>query len=148
MNYKRLNSDLVDLIEMRNELNELNFADDAYDDLEDEIHEFEDTFNDRYGEELEHVLDRIHETLCPDVEVLLPTAYLAKEYFASEVEEDAFEVGPDAGILVETVLKDAKGKPMDARLTFLPNPFRVVMLTRDDIKTLWSAEKPDDFNLS
>ncbi len=145
MNLKRLNSDLVDLIEMRNELNELDFSDAAYDDLEDEIHEFEDTFNDRYGDELESVLDRIHENICPDVEVLLPTAYLAKEYYPSAVEEGSFDVGPDAGILVETILQDAKGKPIDARITYLPNPFRIVLITRDDIRTLWSAENPNEF---
>ena len=145
MNWKRLNSDLVDLIEMRNELNELDFSDEAYDDLEDEIHEFEDTFNDRYGDELESVLERIHEKICPDVEVLLPTAYLAKEYFPSEIEEGSFDVGPDAGILVETILQDAKGKPMDARITYLPNPFRVILITRDDIRTMWSAENPNDY---
>lgn len=147
MNWKRLNSDLVDLIEMRNELNELDFSDEAYDDLEDEIHEFEDTFNDRYGDDLEGILERIHERICPDVDVLLPTAYLAKEYFPSEVEEGSFDVGPDAGILVETILQDAKGKPLDARITYLPSPFRVVMITREDIRTLWSAENPNDFLL-
>lgn len=145
MNLKRLNSDLVDLIEMRNELNELDFSDAAYDDLEDEIHEFEDTFNDRYGDELESVLDRIHENICPDVEVLLPTAYLAKEYYPSAVEEGSFDVGPDAGILVETILQDAKGKPIDARITYLPNPFRIILIARDDIRTLWSAENPNEF---
>lgn len=145
MNLKRLNSDLVDLIEMRNELNELDFSDEAYDDLEDEIHEFEDTFNDRYGDDLESILERIHEHICPDVEVLLPTAYLAKEYYPSAVEEGSFDVGPDAGILVETILQDAKGKPIDARITYLPNPFRIILITRDDIRTLWSAENPNEF---
>jgi hypothetical protein len=146
MNYTRLNSDLVDLIEMRNELNELDFSDESYDDLEDEIHDFEDTFNDKYGDELENVLDRIHEAICPDVEVLLPTAYLAKEYIPSAIEEGSFDLGPDSGILVETILKDTKGKPMDARITYIPNPFRVVLITKDDIRTLWSVEQPNDFN--
>jgi hypothetical protein len=146
MNYTRLNSDLVDLIEMRNELNELDFSDESYDDLEDEIHDFEDTFNDKYGDELENVLDRIHEAICPDVEVLLPTAYLAKDYIPSAIEEGSFDLGPNSGILVETILKDAKGKPMDARITYIPNPFRVVLITKDDIRTLWSAEQPNDFN--
>jgi hypothetical protein len=146
MNYTRLNSDLIDLIEMRNELNELDFSDASYDDLEDEIHEFEDTFNDKYGDVLENVLDKIHEHICPDVEVLLPTAYLAKEYFPSELEEGGFDIGPDAGILVETILKDAKGRPIDARITYLPNPFRVVLITKEDIRTLWSAEHPNDFH--
>lgn len=145
MNWKRLNTDLVDLIEMRNELNELDFSDEAYDELEDEIHEFEDTFNDRYGDTLESVLEYIHEKICPDVEVLLPTAYLAKEYFPSELDEAGFDVGPDAGILVETILQDAKGKPMDARITYLPNPFRIILITRDDIRTLWSAEQPTEY---
>lgn len=145
MNLKRLNSDLVDLIEMRNELNELDFSDESYDDLEDEIHEFEDTFNDRYGDMLEDVLERIHQSICPDVDVLLPTAYLAKEYFPSEAEDGSFDVGPDAGILVETILQDTKGKPMDARLTYIPNPFRIVLITKDDIRTLWSAENPNEY---
>ncbi|MFN3528388.1 MAG: hypothetical protein ACK417_00525 [Bacteroidia bacterium] len=147
MNYKRLNSDLLDLIEMRNELNELDFSDETYDDLEDEIHEFEDTFNERYGSDLEVLLERIHERVCPDVEVLLPTAYLAKEYLPSAIEEGSFEIGPDAGILVETILKDAKGRFIDARITYLPNPFRIVMISHDDLKVLWSSEHPESINI-
>ncbi len=146
MNYKRLNSDLIDLIELRNELGKLEFSDEAYDDLEDEIHEYEDTFNERYGEELEAVFEQIHARVCPDVEVLLPTAYLAKEYFPSEINEDEFEIGPDAGVLVETVYEDAKGRPLDARMTIMPSPFRVVLVQRDDIRILWTAEKPAEFN--
>lgn len=146
MNYKRLNSDLIDLIELRNELVNLDFADEAYDDLEDEIHEFEDTFNERYGEELEAVLENIHTRICPDVEVLLPTAYLAKEYFKSEIEEDAFDIGPDAGVLVETILEDSKGKPIDARMTILPSPFRFVLIVKEDVRVIWSSEKPSELN--
>lgn len=146
MNYKRLNSDLIDLIELRNELVNLDFADEAYDDLEDEIHEFEDTFNERYGEELESVLEQIHTRICPDVEVLLPTAYLAKEYYKSDIEEDVYDIGPDAGVLVETILEDSKGKPIDARMTIMASPFRFVLIVRDDVKVIWSSEKPNDFN--
>lgn len=146
MNYKRLNSDLIDLIEMRNELTKLNFNDEAYDELEDEIHEFEDTFNDRYGEDLEALFEEIHKRVCPDVEVLLPTAYLAREYFPSEVEEDAFEIGPDAGVLVETILEDSKGRPIDARMTIIPSPVRIVLQMKDDIRILWSAENPQEFS--
>ncbi len=146
MNYKRLNSDLIDLIELRNELVNLDFADEAYDDLEDEIHEFEDTFNERYGEELEAVLENIHTRICPDVEVLLPTAYLAKEYFKSEIEEDTFDIGPDAGVLVETILEDSKGKPIDARMTILPSPFRFVLIVKEDVRVIWSSEKPSELN--
>lgn len=146
MNYKRLNSDLIDLIELRNELGKLNFNDEAYDDMEDEIHEYEDTFNERYGETLEAIFEEIHNRICPDVEVLLPTAYLAKEYFPSVLNEDEFEIGPNAGVLVETVLEDAKGRPIDARMTVLPTPFRIVLLQKDDIRILWTAERPTEYN--
>lgn len=146
MNNTRLNSDLIDLIEMRNQLNQLDFSDESYDDLEEEIHEFEDTFNERYGDMLESVLDKIHEKICPDIDVLLPTAYLAKEYLPSAIEEGSFELGPKAGILVETVLTNEKGRPLDAYITYLPNPFSIVLILNQDIRVLWSADKPEVFN--
>lgn len=148
MNLKRLNSDLTDLIEMRNELAGMNFNDDRYDDLEEDIHACEDGFLERYGETLEDVLEKIHLVIAPDNDVLLPTAYLARRYHLIEGTEDEFEVDPDAGILLETMIKNAHGKPMDGRLVIMPSPFRFVLNLPNGPRVLWSEETPDQYDLS
>lgn len=53
---------------------------------------------------------------------------------------------PNAGVLVETILEDAKGRPIDARMTVLPTPFRIILVQKDDIRILWTAERPMEYN--
>lgn len=137
MSYKRLNSDLIDLIELRNELHEMAFNDPRYDELEDELHDFEDTFNRRYQVLIEPILIRIHKKLTPEIPHLIPTAYVGTHYdYLSET--DTYETDGSSGVVLEN------GKGHNFRLIFIPNPTRLLLASKNDIQVVWNETQPDD----
>lgn len=138
MDIKKLNDDLCELVSRRNLLASLDYNDEAYDRVEEDLHDFEDDFLEAYDEYLEAAFQLVHDDKCPDTDVLLPIAYIAKKYI--EKTDDAgnmsYGVGPNQGVLVEADdhLKN------DVRLFLVPSPPRIVMTidnTRPEV--VWEA---------
>ena len=44
MNVEQLNTDLIELVSKRNLLSSINYNDEAYDQVEEDLHDFEDEF--------------------------------------------------------------------------------------------------------
>ena len=132
MNINELNTSLVEIIRKKEELSKLSYNDKRYDDVEEELHDLEDDFNDTYGEYLEGVLEEVHERLCPDSDVLLPTAYLPNNL-------NALESGVPAQR--EGVWVDSDEFPnKEARLVLVPNPTRLILSVGTKIqKEVWQA---------
>jgi hypothetical protein len=76
MDIKALDKALQEIIKKKEVLDKLNYNDPTYDDLEEELHDLEDDFQDAYGEYLEDALQTVHDQFCPDNDVLMPIAYL------------------------------------------------------------------------
>lgn len=125
MDITKLNEDLCELVSRRNLLAAIDYNDEAYDQVEEDLHDFEDDFLEKYDDYLEEVLQSVHDKYCPDNDVLLPIAYIAKKYI--EKTDDAgnvsYGVGPNEGVLVEM---DEHLKS-DVRLILVPSPTRIVM---------------------
>jgi hypothetical protein len=121
MNLKELDKDIQQLIKHRNELQGLDYNNPKYDDLEEKLHDDEDDFQDKYGDFLEGILQDIHDKHCPDSDVLLPVAYLAKKYSVSD--KGQYAVDASEGVFVETEKYPGK----DTKLVILPNPLRIVL---------------------
>ncbi|EKB47520.1 hypothetical protein [Cecembia lonarensis] len=140
MNLKKLEEDLNTIVEKRIALSKISYADEAYDDIEEEMHDLEDDFNEEYGDELEDILEKIYAQLKSDNEVLLPSAYLANEY--SSMMPDAsgrvtYEVVGKEGVPVESEQFDK----MDVRLVLVPNPARFILqINGKSMKDLWVAK--------
>jgi hypothetical protein len=136
-----LDNALIALVEKRIQLNELNYSDASYDDLEEELHDMEDSFVDIYGQELEKVLEEVHEKYCSETEVLLPTAYIAKNYVKKGLlpnGKPAYQVSPKEGVWVE--LDQNPGK--EAHLVLVPSPTRILLITGASQATeVWRAGK-------
>lgn len=130
MNTENLNKSLVALIEKKRDLNQLSYNDDRYDDIEEELHDMEDAFNEEYGPYLEDVLEDVHAKLCPDTDVLLPTAYLPNN------------LGGETSAEKEGVWVDSDEFPgKEARLILVPNPARLILSVGKTIrKEVWKAE--------
>jgi hypothetical protein len=143
MNFKKINSDLLDLIELRNQIAEMPYNSDDYDELEDEIADFEDTFNERYGKNLEAIAQKIHNELMPSSEVLVATAYVAKRYTPSVIDEEDYDINPKEGVIFSEPDGD---KVLNVRLVLYPNPVKFVYISKNDPKIVWTADKPDEFN--
>lgn len=135
MNAKALDAALIDLAEKRIELNKLDYADERYDTAEDALHEAEDAFLSQFGDYLEDVLDDVHERVCSGSDVLIPTAYLAKNYVRKGETPDGepmYEVTSREGVLVE-----ADGYPnKTTRLVLVPAPARLVLTVNGKAKEI------------
>ncbi|MFC5271626.1 hypothetical protein [Adhaeribacter terreus] len=130
MNTENLNKQLVALIEKKQALGKLSYNDERYDDMEEELHDLEDDFNEEFGPYLEDVLEDVHAKLCPDTDVLLPTAYLPNN-LEGESGADQKE-----GVWVDS--DEFPGK--ESRLVLIPNPVRLILSVGKNIrKEVWKA---------
>jgi hypothetical protein len=119
MDIKALDKALQEIVKKREELGKIDYNNPKYDDLEEQLHDLEDEFQDNYGEYLEEALQDVHDELCPDNDVLMPIAYLGKGVF---VEVDKYP-----------------GK--DTKLILAPNPPRIVLsLGKDKQEVVWTAK--------
>jgi hypothetical protein len=139
MNWETLDQLLTEIVQQRNQLSQLEYSDENYDDLEEQLHDLEDDFNEEYEEVLAPELEKIYTKLKSDTDVLLPTAYLANRY--KEMQADAkgivtYEVSGAQGVPVES---DQLGK-VDLRIVLVPNPARFVLLVNgNQLKELWKS---------
>jgi hypothetical protein len=139
MNWEKIDQELTEIVQQRNQLSALEYSDENYDDLEEQLHDLEDDFNENYEDILEPELEKIYSKLKSDSDVLLPTAYLANYY--QEMLPDAkgsitYEVSGDQGVPIES---DELGK-VDMRIVLIPNPVRFVLLINGkQLKELWKS---------
>ena len=125
---------LQQIANKRNELQKLDYNNPKYDDLEEELHDLEDDFQDHYGDYLENILQEVHDKVCPDTDVLLPIAYVAKSYQITGKNE--FTVASSEGVFVES--DNYVGK--ETKLVILPNPLRVILnIGRDKQEIVWKV---------
>ncbi|SNR61776.1 MULTISPECIES: hypothetical protein [Hymenobacter] len=128
MNKEDLNRALVTLIEKKAELHKLTYDDARYDDVEEELHDLEDDFNDEYGSFLEAALEKVHDELVSDTDVLLPTAYLPATTSGTP--------SPKEGVWIDSEKYSGK----EARLTLVPNPTRLVLTVGKAVQQdVWKA---------
>jgi hypothetical protein len=118
MDLKALDSALQHIVKVRDELDKIDYNNPQYDDLEEKLHDLEDDFQEAYGEYLEGVLQKVHDEHCPDVDVLLPIAYLGD------------------GVPVE--LEKFPGK--DVKLALEANPPRLFLRVKDQQQMVWEGK--------
>ena len=139
MNWEQLDKQLTEIVQKRNQLSQMDYADESYDDLEEELHDLEDDFNEAYEEVLEPQLEKITSKLKSDTDILLPSAYLANAY--KEMLPDAngvitYEVEGKVGVPIESDQFDN----LDVRIVLIPNPTRfVLVMNGKQMKDLWKS---------
>lgn len=135
MDAKELDRDLVGIIKVKNELAQIDYNDAEYDQVEEKLHDKEDDFVEKYGTYLDQVLKKVHERHCPETEILLPIAYLAKKYTGNG--DTVFDVTHDEGVLVEA--DEYPGQL--TRLVLVPGPTRLVLqVGMNSRKEVWNSE--------
>lgn len=139
MDFKALDNALLAIIEKKNQLSSLNYNDKNYDNLEEELHDLEDDFIEKYGDFFEDTLEDIHEKLSVDNEILLPIAYLANKYTEVGKNSDGtpvYDVSAKEGVFVDSDKYPGK----DTRLVLMPSPVRFVLLVDGKAKEeVWKA---------
>ncbi|MDZ4715770.1 MAG: hypothetical protein SH819_09905 [Cytophagales bacterium] len=135
MDVKALDIALLEIIKHRQELTKLDYSNPAYDDLEEKLHDLEDDFQETFGDDLEHALQDIHDEFCPDSDVLVPIAYIAKKYQVNDKNE--YSVANTEGVFVE--MDDYPGK--STKLALLPSPPRIVLsIGGEKQDVVWTAK--------
>ncbi|MCA6381673.1 MAG: hypothetical protein IM606_04375 [Cytophagales bacterium] len=135
MDFKKLDLAVQAIALRRNELKKLDYNNPKYDDLEEELHDLEDSLLDEFGNYLEGVFQEIHDKYCPDTDVLLPIAYMAKTYTITQTNE--FSVGQSEGVYVE--VDSLPGK--ETKLVMIPNPLRVVLnIGQEQQRLVWGSK--------
>ncbi len=134
MDVTALDKALLEIINNRMELAKLDYSNPAYDDLEEKLHDQEDVFQDSFGDDLESVLQEVHDEYCPDTEVLVPISYIAKVYSINSKNE--YSVAPTEGVFVE--MDDYPGK--DTKLVIVPSPVRIVLnIGNEKQQVVWTT---------
>ena len=119
MDIKALDKALLEILKKREELSKIDYNNPKYDDLEEALHDLEDDFQDQYGEYLEDALQSVHDSVCPDNDVLMPIAYLGK------------------GVPVE--VDRLAGK--DTKLILATTPPRILLTVgKDKEEVMWTAK--------
>lgn len=139
VNVQTLETMLAVIAEKKNQLSALNYNDENYDLVEEELHNLEDKFMQDYGTYLEEALADVHDELCPDSDVLLPIAYLAKKYVKKGINTDGtpfYDVALDEGVIV-----DVDDYPKDlTRLVLVPGPTRLLLQVGNRMQEqVWQA---------
>ncbi len=131
MDIQQLNHDLITILEQKIVLNALDYNSQQYDEVEEKLHDMEDSLLEQYGDFLEGALHEVHDELCPDTEVLLPIAYLPR--FVTK-NDSGFQISTKDGVFVE--VDDYEGN--DTKLILLPNPVRIELIVDSEVKeTVW-----------
>lgn len=139
MNWEKLDKELTEIVEKKNQLSAMDYSDEKYDDLEEAIHDLEDDFNENYESVLEKEFEKIYTRLKSDTDILLPTAYIANKY--KPVLPDAngvvtYEVTGREGVPIESDQFDRQ----DVRLVLVPNPVRILMIINGkSVKDIWKS---------
>ncbi len=134
MNLQALDASLQEIVKKRMALQKIDYNNPKYDEIEEALHDAEDTFQDEYGDYLEERLQEVHDEYCPDTDVLHPIAYIAKNYIVSANNE--YSVATNEGVYVEADNYPNK----DTKLAILPNPLRVVLnIDKDNQKLVWTT---------
>lgn len=138
MNIQELNDAIIEIILKKNELDAIDYANENYDEIEDQLHDLEDEFLEKYGDDLEKEITKIHKKLCPKSDVLSPIAYIGKCYFVETKADGSlkFDREPGQGVSVEiTGFEDE-----DTKLLLIPNPLKLLLTINDKTaKEVWKA---------
>ena len=134
MDFSTIDKAIQEIIKCRNELGKIDYSNPSYDELEEKLHDLEDDFQAEYGEQMEDVLQEVHDKYCPDSDVLLPIAYLANQYEVDDKNE--YSASTSEGVFVEVERYPGK----ETKLLILPNPLRIVLsLGSKEQQIVWAA---------
>ena len=140
MDINKLNEDFAKIAEMVNQLDSMDYSDEKYDDVEEELHDLEDALMDEFGDYLENAIKEVYANLCPDNDVLMPTAYIAKHYTRKQKDDKgrySYDVEAGEGIPIES----DKFGDQEVYLSLVPGATRLVVTVGETAKqTVWVAK--------
>lgn len=141
MDVDKLNEDFSLIADKINELDEMNYSDERYDDFEEQLHDMEDEFLEEFGQDLEEAIAEVHDEFCPDNDVLLPVAYFAKNYIRNQKDHKGrYSYDIDYGEGVPVTVDDFPDQ--EVKIVLVPGPTRLIVTVGETAKQVaWRAQK-------
>jgi hypothetical protein len=138
MDIRSIEKAIVEIVERKKKLGKLDYNDEQYDQVEEELHDLEDNFIEKYGTYLEKALEEVHAKYCAENDILLPIAYLANTY--EKVGEDEkgntiYDVNYSQGVFVEVETMPGE----NTKLVIVPGPLRMVLVSPNIKEIVWTA---------
>lgn len=129
-----IDSVLMTIADLRNELHNLDYNEEAYDIKENELHDIEDGFLRHYGADLHSLITRVYEENRIEPPVLTPLAYIPRSFIKNV--DDKYDVDLMGGAVV-----DVTDKPGPFYLSLVPGPMRLILLDKaGKRRTLWNSD--------
>lgn len=140
MDVDKLNEDFSLIADKINELDEMDYSDERYDDLEEQLHDMEDAFLEEFGEDLEDAIAEVHDEFCPDNDVLLPVAYFAKNYIRNQKDHKGrYSYDVEYGEGVPVTVDDFPDQ--EVKIVLIPGPTRLIVTVGETAKQVaWRAK--------
>lgn len=141
MDVDKLNEDFSLIADKINELDEMDYSDERYDDLEEQLHDMEDAFLEEFGQDLEEAIAEVHDEFCPDNDVLLPVAYFAKNYIRNQKDHKGrYSYDIEYGEGVPVTVDDFPDQ--EVKIVLVPGPTRLIVTVGETAKQVaWRAKK-------
>ncbi|MDB4448273.1 hypothetical protein N9119_03465 [Roseivirga sp.] len=141
MDVDKLNEDFSLIADKINELDEMNYSDERYDDFEEQLHDMEDEFLEEFGQDLEEAIAEVHDEFCPDNDVLLPVAYFAKNYIRNQKDHKGrYSYDIEYGEGVPVTVDDFPDQ--EVKIVLVPGPTRLIVTVGETAKQVaWRAQK-------
>ena len=129
-----IDSVIKDIADLRNELYNLNYNEQDYDQKETELHKLEDNLIKTHGDFLSLLLQTVHEDNGIKQEILTPIAYLARSYIKRV--NKTYDVDAGYGALV-----DLADKTRPSYLVIVPGPLRIMLVHSNNIReVVWRGQ--------
>jgi hypothetical protein len=125
---------IVIIANLRNELHNLDYQEERYDEMENRLHDLEDRLIHEFGPYLTETLQQIHDERCNEREILTPIAYIARNYIKRV--DNSYDVEPGHGALVD--VDQRTGTP--CYMVIVPGPLRILLVKGDNTREqVWEA---------
>jgi hypothetical protein len=138
MDIRNIEKSILEIVERKKKLSKLHYSDDQYDQVEENLHELEDDFIEKYGTYLEKALEEVHAKYCSDNDILLPIAYVANSYEKVGEDEEGnpiYDVNYSQGVFVEVETMPGE----NTKLVIVPGPLRMVLVSPNIKEIVWTA---------
>jgi hypothetical protein len=144
MDFKVLNEKVLEIIQLNEQLEDINYSDPRYDELEDKVYDLQDEMNEKYGKFFDEVLGDVYKQLNSKDVILNISDYIAKTYMTSGAKNPdgslRYDEVPEDSITISVKPEALQGKRVDGKIYLKPNPIRIGFAIGKHERIVWSSE--------
>ncbi len=145
MEFNLVNKQILELIKLNEKLENISYSDPKYDELEDQVHEMQDTINAKHGKFFDKIIADVYKQLGSKDDLLNLTDYLAKTYLVSGAKNPdgslKFDEVPGDCITITARPAALQGKNLEGKIYLKPNPLRLGFAIGKHERIVWSSEE-------